>query len=358
MKNKINILHIVDKYSYGGVETIVGALMSRFTSTKVVMSYVFLRNPNNQKIAEGSNLEVFDFAKYDFVLPLIFLVKYIKKNNINVIHTHHQKGFFLSLILKPFFSGIRFIHHEHGDILYKGLIYRCFFRLRKKTFFKVICVSDYVSDILVKKTNISRNSIAVLGSFVDPQPDAVLEKIFKTKANRKNFAIGFLGRISKVKGCIFLIRALPYVDLDEYEVVIAGDGPELENIVSEAKKMMVFDHVNFLGRVNGFKNIAEQFDIIVIPSISEASPVVLLEAWSFGIPVIISDIPSVQNIVKDRKNVLMFHSGNSRDLGEKITELAKNKPLIELLRKNGLEESKRHTFEEYAKFLEETYIQK
>jgi glycosyltransferase involved in cell wall biosynthesis len=129
----------------------------------------------------------------------------------------------------------------------------------------------------------------------------------------------YFGRLSEEKGLINLIEA---ARLSGQKVVIAGTGPEEENLkkISESLKAPV----EFIG----LKNSSELIDIIkksqavVIPSIwAENMPLSLMEALSLGKIIIASNMGGLPEVIKDEENGLIFEAGDSKKLADRITYL-------------------------------------
>lgn len=114
------------------------------------------------------------------------------------------------------------------------------------------------------------------------------------KINKTRPIILFVGKLRKYKGVEYLIRALQGVP--EVLLRLVGDGEELGNLRKLTNKMGVNDRVIFLGNVTNERLWAEykNADFLVLPSIdaSEAFGIVQVEAMSYGLPVINTDLPS------------------------------------------------------------------
>ena len=360
MKNK-KILHIIDKYGLGGVESIIYQLIENFNNKQIECSYLFLRDCNIKKRIYRKNVIIKDYSKFSLIKPLRDISKIINKKNINVIHTHHRKGFYLSYILSNKFPKIKFIHHEHGDIFPKNLFYVKIMNLFSKRINLIIAVSQSVKNELIKKENLKPNKIKVLHNFVDPNKfnrKNIKVNINKEKAKlgikKEDFVIGFVGRLCKIKGCVYLIKALPYLDF-KYKVLVVGDGDLRKSLENLAKNLNVTNKVIFLGHINKIQNIYPLFDILVMPSLSEASPMVLFESWAMGIPVIGSNIPSLKGIIKSKVNGILFELGNEIKLANTIKFIKNNEIVRRKIIKFNYEDVKNYSLKEYIKKLEEFY---
>ena len=138
-----------------------------------------------------------------------------------------------------------------------------------------------------------------------------------------------MGRISPEKGIEVLINA--FKD-SSFQLKIAGTGDE---IYVEKLKESSIDNLNieFLGFTNGEQKVQlfRESSFLVIPSICyESFGIVALEAYSYGKPVIASNIGGLPFIVKDQETGLLFEAGNAEALKEAINMMIENEHFIKL----------------------------
>ncbi len=133
----------------------------------------------------------------------------------------------------------------------------------------------------------------------------------------------FVGRLVPEKGCHLLLEAwrnLPAAVRDKFDLVIAGDAGFTPGYV-EKLKASAPKGVRFLGYVHGpiLEELYTNASLVVLPSTLEGLSITLLEGMSYGICCLVSDIPP--NIEASAGDAVIFESGNSRDLGDKVVSL-------------------------------------
>lgn len=135
---------------------------------------------------------------------------------------------------------------------------------------------------------------------------------------RENFFL-FAGRLSEEKGLTILLRA---ARAKGFNLLVIGDGP-LKNEVEEAAGN--HQNIHYLG----FKpktdviHYLKNCKALIFPSVCyEGFPIIILEAFSTGTPVIASRLGSMAEVVTDHFNGLHFEPGDEVDLGRKIDELS------------------------------------
>jgi len=150
---------------------------------------------------------------------------------------------------------------------------------------------------------------------------------------RENYAV-FVGRLSEEKGLNTLLSAWKMVDGMELKVV--GDGPQRSELVARASKEGV--NATFLGTLprNDVLTIVEKAQIQFVPSEwYEGFPMVIVEAYACGTPVIASRIGSLDEIIIDGETGVKYEPGNPKDLLEKINNLINDKQKLTTMRKRA-----------------------
>lgn len=167
--------------------------------------------------------------------------------------------------------------------------------------------------------------------------------------NTKPYAL-FVGRLSEEKGVNILLDAWKNIPLDLH---IVGDG-ELD-ILSEQK-----NNIHFFGKLD-HPTVQQQMrhaKILVMPSICfETFGMVIIEAFSQGLPVIASRLGAMKEIIEDGKTGFLFEPGNSRDLEKKVNNSLKNPEKIDKMRVNAREAYlEKYTPQKNYKILMKIYI--
>ncbi|OGJ67691.1 hypothetical protein A3B61_05420 [Candidatus Peribacteria bacterium RIFCSPLOWO2_01_FULL_53_10] len=103
------------------------------------------------------------------------------------------------------------------------------------------------------------------------------------------FRLLFLGRLVKFKNIAQLLKALK--NFPRSTLTIAGSGPELSSLQALAKKLNIADRIAFVGNREGKdkQKLFYDHDLLVLPSITEISPNVALEAKAVGLPVLLTE---------------------------------------------------------------------
>ena len=117
--------------------------------------------------------------------------------------------------------------------------------------------------------------------------------------------VGWIGRLGREKGADVLIESLTRLAERELVVSIIGEGRErrtLERLVSAHGLESI---VRFHGMVPDAARLMRAFDVVVLSSRTEGTPIVLLEAMAAAVPVIASRVGGIPDVVTDREALLV-----------------------------------------------------
>jgi len=127
-----------------------------------------------------------------------------------------------------------------------------------------------------------------------------------------------VGRITPEKGFGFLIDAYKQSGLSDYKLVIAGGVEAESSYGKELQQHAKGSNVVFAGFVQGEKleQLYKNARLYVLSSVNEGFPLVLLEAMSYGLDVLVSDIPATHLVELNKDDY--FEKVNVGDLTQKL----------------------------------------
>ncbi|MDE3953694.1 glycosyltransferase [Glaesserella parasuis] len=148
---------------------------------------------------------------------------------------------------------------------------------------------------------------------------------------------GRIGRLIEKKGNRNLIKAFSVIHkvYPNTKLVFAGDGNKRKELEQLAKDLDISDSVIFMGEVNP-QQFYSKIDCMISPSLSEAFPMILLEAMSLKIPIISTNVGGCTEILVDGKTARLISPNNVLELQKAMVDYIQNK-------------------ETYKKFSEEAY---
>jgi glycosyltransferase involved in cell wall biosynthesis len=185
---------------------------------------------------------------------------------------------------------------------------------------RLIAVSSSVKDNLVSEHSIDEALIAMIHSGVTV-PDLVDNS--EVLGGGRIPVIGSAGRLEESKGFPYFIKAARKV-LDagiDVEFLIAGAGPEERRLRALARQLKLTKHLTFITNLPDFRSAIRAMDIFCLPSLMQGLGTVMLEAMSFGRPVIATGVGGVTSIVRDGETGLTVPPSDSDTLADRIVEL-------------------------------------
>jgi len=138
----------------------------------------------------------------------------------------------------------------------------------------------------------------------------------------------FVGRLTKIKGCDLLIKAIPLLKSKNVKIIFAGpDFGSRDEWKELALKLNVYDKIIFTGKLSQKKlsTLYNACDVLVHSSYGgESFGITLVEAMACKKPVIGSRTGGVKELIEDGKNGLKFDIGDYKQLAENINILLEN----------------------------------
>ena len=149
--------------------------------------------------------------------------------------------------------------------------------------------------------------------------------------------LGFVGRLSNEKGVEILLQAFSRL-LEEFrlELHIVGDGPLKKSIEEKITELKLSSYVKMHGFVRTPGEIYKKLDMLVMPSLTEGTPLTLLEAMSFGLPVVASAVGGIPEIINDGDNGILVKPGDVEQLIKKIKQLIVDKNIRKEISQSAL----------------------
>lgn len=263
---------------------------------------------------------------------VLHLYRILSRGSFHLVHTH---GYFADIIGTPVckFLKIPYLSTCHGFISNDRNLktYNRLDRLALQFCEKVITVSEEIKNDLLRN-GIKESRIVVIQNAVQnsyKEEELAHQRIEKRRflsIEKDEFVIGYVGRLSEEKGVHYLIEAGSVMkeSSEPFKIVIIGDGPRRKELQAQAKSKGLEKEVILAGFQNDVEEWFSVFDAFVLPSLTEGTPMALLEAMSAGIPPIASAVGGIPKVVEDGVNGFLVAPGDFRAISEKVIALKKN----------------------------------
>jgi glycosyltransferase involved in cell wall biosynthesis len=212
-----------------------------------------------------------------------------------------------------------------------------------------------VINFVLRNTNlILTQTRSIRRELLNHYPSLKIEVIPNGVELSKEIASGrnilFVGRLHKVKGLEYLFMALKKIK--KYPpLLIVGEGQENK----ELKRISHGSNIQFVGAVShsDVKKLMLKSKFLVLPSLSEGLPNVILEAMSVGLPVVATKVGGIPDIVEHGETAFLVEPKNPNKLSKYIKILLRDKKLHKKMSKNCLSAVRKYSWETIIKKLEE-----
>ncbi len=339
--SKIKILYLVLEMDLGGLQRIVNLLIREINKDYFTPYLCCLDRGglfHEQLQSELLNTYILHRKPGPFDIRLLLnLYKLLKVNKIDIIHS--QNGCSIYSALAGRLAGVKgIVHTDHGRLLPDKRSAILEDRISSRFFNHFVAVSEQLNDYLASVVKINKNKLRTIINGVDsdtfkPLPPAErlrLRRALDIGDNEK--IIGTVCRLDPIKNLEFLIRSIKTISeaQTECKLLIVGDGPARERLMSYARALGIESKIMFFGTRQNIDELLNTFDLYACTSLSEGTSMTILEAMSCGLPIVASDVGGNSGLV-DESNGALFTPNDMNAFIENIKRIITNLPLSKQL---------------------------
>jgi glycogen(starch) synthase len=211
---------------------------------------------------------------------------------------------------------------------------------------RVIVCSEYMNREIQYLFQVPRDKIDIVENGVNSAEFAAnLPTQFRENyAHPAEKVVFFVGRLVQEKGVQVLIDAIPevLVQYPQTKFVIAGKGPKEGDLKHQAQIMGIADRCYFTGFISDEvrNNLYQVCDLAVFPSLYEPFGIVALEAMAARVPVLVTNVGGLGEIVEDGVDGFRVHPGSPHELAQGILRALNNPDISEDVREAGYKKAK------------------
>lgn len=300
----IRVAQIIGKWLGGGVEAVVMNYYRYIDKDKIQFDFICDADSTNIPYDEIEKLG----GKVILIPPYQKFLKYhkelkrvLKEGNYKIVHSHINTLSVFSLFAAKCAGVPTRIAHSHSTTnkkeKKKNLIKQILRPFSKLFATDYMCCSELAGRWLFGNKEYDKGNVYLLNNAIDLNKFKYDENIRKVKRKELNIindntlVIGHVGRFVEQKNHRFLIDIFNevYKQNNNSILLLAGQGPLMEEIKEKVKKLGLEKCVEFLGQRNDINELYQAFDIFCLPSLYEGLPVVGIEAQATGLLCIFSD---------------------------------------------------------------------
>ena len=320
----------------GGAEKVI---LNLCEALRGKVEYLGVISCNGSLVGELDSLGVRHFAIPDisdknpatFSKVAATLKKVVKENNINLVHCHHRMAAFYCRLVLP--KSVKVVATAHCVFQSSKFLTRVSYRNMH-----IAACGGRVEDNLVSYFNISQQQVTLIPNSVPCFNGKVKTIPEIADVSKEVLKIGFVGRLSEQKGIKFLISAMARLAQKNVPACcfIVGEGELEAELKQQVHISAASNNVFFLGRRDDAQNFLSQVDVCAMPSLWEGLPLVLLEAFSVGTPVVGSAVDGLIDVVRNGENGLLVKPTNVEALASALELVATDRNFLQSLGENAL----------------------
>lgn len=307
----MKVLHIIDSGGVYGAETMLLNLMReqvRMGIEPVLASIGTHREGEKPLEAAARDLELrvepFRMRPGPNWAGALKILRFARQENFEILHSHGYKGNILFGLVPRIIRGFPLIATLHGWTWVGGfnrmLVYEWLDALSLRFVDRVVLVNEIMKQhprfrrFLPASIEVIENGISLDNLSGKDKLRTDIEEF-----TRKGFTLGAVGRLSPEKGFDILLSGVASLVAEGFDLrlVILGGGEQRKELSRQITSLGLAERVLMPGYVADAKRYLAHFDLFILPSLTEGSPMVLLEAMAAGVPIVASQVGGIPEVL-------------------------------------------------------------
>ncbi len=292
---------------------------------------------------QGGTIVHIDIQYGGFWHSIKKLIDLLKEEKIDIVHSQGGRADFYARMaarmLKPKVKVVNTtaITVESYDVgaLRKGA-YLFFDRFSESYVDRFMVVSEALRRILINTHKIPPDKVIKIYNGIElneyqPDDSGEFSRRIRKEYNigKDVFLAGAVGRMVWQKGFEYLIECVSEIvrTYPDAKILIVGDGPLREKFEALSEEFRVRDNVIFTGFRSDIKEILSAVDLLVIPSLKEGFPMIILEAMAMAKPIVATRIDGITEQITDKVNGILVPPKDPSALAKAIIKVINDKEL-------------------------------
>ncbi len=254
---------------------------------------------------------------------LSFLFKLCRRQKPSILHCHGYKATILTGMMS-YAVRIPFVATYHAESRFTPNLAKYIFleTLLLKNVARVAAVSGPIRKELLER-KVPEEKIDVIPNGIAGCVQGEGKRMDESASGSGVPRILFMGRLIEKKNVHLLIRAVSNLreTFPEIRLWIAGEGPFRNTLEALVQRLGMSAHVEFKGYVEDVCGLLSRCDCFVLPSQTEGMPIALLEAMSCAVPIVVSSVGSVPEMVRHEQEALLVDPRDEASLLREMRRL-------------------------------------
>ncbi len=321
----------------GGIAEHVLSLLRGLDRERFRLSLVCSRGGRLYEDAQDLGLPVYPLSfSTRFNMPrldrTIRLARLLVKEQPHIVHTHSWQAwllvYFAALLSRRRAPLVCTIHGYPQ----RGLSGRSLAARLAASAARIICVSRSLCRLFAEanaaKIRIIPNGIDTACSHLSKE-----EARQRLGLSQEIPLVGCVARLAPQKGVGVLVEAAALLEGVHFAVI--GDGPLRDKLQAASARLRLGPRFHFLGQISGARELLQAFDMIAIPSLSEGSSIIAMEAMAAARPVVASRLGPLEEIVADGETGLLVPPADPEALSRGLALLLHQPALAQKMGQAG-----------------------
>lgn len=344
----MKVIHIFKITGIAGSENHLLTLLPALKNKGIDIVVIMLEKPNLPIDEFYKKLTIKGILVYrikiglDLSLPVYKKIKEIfKAEEPDIVHTHLIHGDLYGILAAKSCGIKKIVSSKHNDNKFRrNLFIKVLNSYLYKQVAKIIVISEALKKFSIEVERIPQEKITIIKYGLDSFKSKLKNKELRIDLgyNPKDIVFGIVARLTEQKGHVYLLEAFKNIakKYKNAKLLIVGDGMLRKQLETIVKNYNIESFVQLLGRREDTADIYNAIDVFILPSLWEGFGLVFLEAMSFGLPIIASDVSAVPEIIVNNKTGLLVSPKNPKELVNAMESMIINDNLRLQLGKSGV----------------------
>jgi len=324
----LHVVHVTAPSAFGGLERVLMGLCPGLVREGLRVTLVAVLEPEAHDPPFLARVEESGVDVVRLRLPARAYTEerrqvssLLRERQADIIHTH---GYRSDVVDGPCGRavGVPVVSTLHGFTRqgWKGRAYEWLQLRVLRRGDALVAVSDPLAEELVRRGVPKDRVVVIRNGIVGGEENLMSQAVARARLGVEGVGavVGWVGRFSVEKDPLLAVRAFAGAHLpDDAVLCMVGDGPLREPCVEEARRLDVGDRVVFPGSVPDAASLFKAFDLLLLSSSTEGTPMAILEAAVAGVPVVSTAVGGVPALLGPGSPALVPHGEPGR-LGEAV----------------------------------------
>jgi glycosyltransferase involved in cell wall biosynthesis len=338
----IRLLLVADSLEVGGAERHVVNLASALARQGHMVTLACSVEGELAPLAEQAGVFVRPLLRHSVKRRLSLkyagrLAGLVRQGQFDLVHSHMYASAFASAYA-TLGTDTPLVITEHSQADWRSRYARqcsrwIYFRAKH-----IIAVAREIQRRLIEQDGVPSDRVSVIRNALSQDTELYAStQPGLPAALRSRPLVGVAARLQIEKGVVYFLDAAAHIlkFLPQVHFLVIGDGPLSGELQTYARQLGMQERMHFLGFRIDARAIVGLLDILVVPSLSEGTPLVTLEAMTAGVPVVASAVGGIPEQIRHHCEGLLVPPRDSAALGEVMLQLLQNPPWMQQLGEAG-----------------------